>query len=69
MVIVESGLNSEQVPLTRPTYTEKCILVLKQVVLIERVVLLISGLNNGILLNNMDIMDHKTLQRFKNIAG
>ena len=32
MVLVESGLNSEQVSLMRPFYIEKCILVQKQVV-------------------------------------
>ena len=47
MVLVESGLISEQVSLMRLSNIEKCILVLKQVVLIARVVLILSGLNNG----------------------
>ena len=34
MVLVESGLNTEQVSLIRPIYIRKCILVLKQVILI-----------------------------------
>ena len=34
----------------RPLYIEKCILVLKQVVLISRMVLIMSGLYNGTLL-------------------
>ena len=38
MVLVERGLNSEQVSLIKPIYIENCILVLKQVVLITRVV-------------------------------
>ena len=44
MVLAESGLNTEQVSLMMPIYIEKCILVLKQVVLIERVVLILGGL-------------------------
>ena len=44
MVLVEGGLNSEQVSLMRPIYTEKCILVLKQVILIARVILIIAEL-------------------------
>ena len=36
LVLVESGLNSEQVSLMRAIYFGKCILVLKQVVLIAR---------------------------------
>ena len=40
MALVESGLNSEQVSLKTPIYIEKCISVLKQVVLIARVVLI-----------------------------
>ena len=51
MVLVESGLNSEQVSLTKPIYIEKWILVMKQVVLIVRVVLILSGLYNETLLN------------------
>ena len=35
LVLVESGLNSDQVSLMRPVYIEKCILVLKEVVLKE----------------------------------
>ena len=50
MVLVRNGLNSEQVLLMRPIYIENCILVLKQVVLIARVVLILSGLYSGILL-------------------
>ena len=50
MVPVESGLNSEQVPLMRPIYIENCILVLKKVALIVRVVLISSGLYSGTLL-------------------
>ena len=42
--IIKSGLNDEQVSLTRPIYIEKCILARKQVVLIARVVLSLSGL-------------------------
>ena len=34
MILVESGLNGEQVSLMKPIYIETCILVLKQVVLI-----------------------------------
>ena len=44
MVVVESGLNSEQVSSMKPICIENCILVLKQVVLIVRVVLISSGL-------------------------
>ena len=44
---VESGLNSEHVLLMSFIYTENCILVLKQMVLISRVVLILSGLNRG----------------------
>ena len=44
MVFVESGLNSEQDSLTRPINNDKCTLVLKQVVLIARVALILSGL-------------------------
>ena len=62
MVLVESGLNSEQVSLMSVIYIEKCILVLKQVVLIARVVLILSGLYSGILLYikkwNVIISDH-----------
>ena len=50
MVLAENGLNSEQVSLMRPNYIKKYILVLKQVVLIERVVLILSGLYSGTLL-------------------
>ena len=50
LVYVECGHNTEQVSLIRPIYIEKCILVLKQVVLIARVVLILSGLNSGTLL-------------------
>ena len=46
MVLVESGLNTEQVCI----YTDKCISVLKQVVLIVRMVLILSGLYWGTLL-------------------
>ena len=51
VVLSESGLNSDQVSLMRPIYIEKSILVLKQVVLIARVVLNLSGLNTGTLLD------------------
>ena len=44
MVPVKSGLDSEQVSLLRPIYIEKCILVLKQVVLIAVMVFISSGL-------------------------
>ena len=51
MVLVESGLNySEQVSLLRPIYTENCILILKQVVIIARMVLILGGLYSGTLL-------------------
>ena len=52
MVLVEFGLNKEQVSLIlmRPIHFKNCILVLKQVVLISRVVLIMSGLNCGTLL-------------------
>ena len=40
MVLLESGLNSEKVSLITPIYIVNCILVLKQVVLIKRVVLI-----------------------------
>ena len=50
MVLVESGLNSGQVSLMRQLYIKKCFLVLKQVVLIARVVLISGDLNNGTLL-------------------
>ena len=46
-VLVKSGLDSEQVSLMRPIFIENFILVLKQVVLIARVVLILSGLNSG----------------------
>ena len=41
MVLVENGLNSEQVSLMRPNYIEKCILVLERMVLIAMVVLIL----------------------------
>ena len=44
IVLVESGLLSEQVSLLRPICIENCILVLKQLVLIVKVVLISSGL-------------------------
>ena len=45
MVLVESGLNSEQVSLIRPICTEIYILVLNQVVLIlARAILILGGL-------------------------
>ena len=51
MVLVGSGLKSEQVSLMRPIfYTEKYVLVLKQVDLIVRKVLISSGLRSGTLL-------------------
>ena len=50
IVFVESGLNSEQVSLMTPIYIKNAFLVLKQVVLIARVVFLVSGLYSGILL-------------------
>ena len=54
MVLVKSGLNnSEQVSLMRPIYIENWILVLKQVVLIARIVLISSGLYRGTLLSEM----------------
>ena len=50
MEFVERCLNIEQVSLMRPISIENCILVLKQVVLIARVVLTSSGLYIGTLL-------------------
>ena len=50
MVLVESSLNNEQVSLMRSSYIEKYILVLKQMVLIVRVVMISSGLKNRTLL-------------------
>ena len=44
MVLVESGLYSKQVSLMRPIYIKNSILVVKQVVLIVRVVLILSSL-------------------------
>ena len=41
-----SGLYSEQASLMGPVYTEKCIIVLKQVILIARVVFISSGLHS-----------------------
>ena len=41
MVLVKSSLEGER---TRPIYIEDCILVLKQVVIIARVILILSGL-------------------------
>ena len=46
MVLVERVLNTEQVSLMRPIYIEKYILVLKQVVLIERMMLILSSRYN-----------------------
>ena len=40
MVLIESGINNEQVSLMRPICTENCISVLKQVVLLGSVVLI-----------------------------
>ena len=50
MVLVKSGYNSKQVSIMRLIYIDKYILVLKQVVLIARVVLILSGLNRENLL-------------------
>ena len=50
MVLVENGLNSEEVSLMRPIYIENCILVLKEMVLIVRMVLISSGLYSVTLL-------------------
>ena len=50
MVLIESGINNVQISLMRTINIEKCSLVLKEVVLIERVVLISSGLNKGTLL-------------------
>ena len=50
MVLGERGLDSEPDSLMRPNYIEKCTLVLKQVVLIARMVLIMSGLYSGTLL-------------------
>ena len=52
MVIVEYGLNKEQVSCERPNYIEQCILVFK-VVLIVRVFLISSGIYIETLLNCM----------------
>ena len=49
MVLVENGLNSEQVSLKKTIYIENCILVIKQLVL-TRVVLISSGLYSGTLM-------------------
>ena len=46
MVLEESGLISVQVSLMRPIYIEKCILVLKQVVLIM-MMLTFSDVDSG----------------------
>ena len=43
MVLVKNGLNSEQVSLMKLVHIEKCILVVKQVVLIARSVFILSG--------------------------
>ena len=45
MVLVENGLNNEQVTYMRHIYIENCILVLKQVVFIREWSLYESGLN------------------------
>ena len=50
MELVKSGLNIESFLLLRSIYTEHCILVFKQVVLIARAVLTPSGLNRAALL-------------------
>ena len=50
IVHVESGLYSEQVSLIRPFNIEKWSWVLKQVVLIARMVIISRGLYSGILL-------------------
>ena len=47
MVVVNSGLNDEQVSFMSPVYIENCISVLKQVVVIVRVVSILSGLYRG----------------------
>ena len=49
MLLVESGFKSELVSLIRRICIENCILVLKQVVLIVRVVFILSGLYSEIL--------------------
>ena len=59
MVLVQSGLNNEQVLLMRSMYIEKCILALKHVVSIAKIVLISSGLfakkgNNKGLRNSMN---------------
>ena len=50
MALAECGFNSEQVSLMRPIYFENCIMVLKQVVFIAKVVLISSGLYSRTLL-------------------
>ena len=50
IALVESGINSGQVSLMRPVCIENCISVMKQVVLIARVVSILSGLYSETLL-------------------
>ena len=52
MVLFEGGLNNEQDSFMRHIFIEKCILVLKQVVLIGRVALILRGLKSRNLLYN-----------------
>ena len=54
MVLVKCSLASGQDSLMRPICTESCILVLKQLVLIARVVFISSGLYNKTLLYILD---------------
>ena len=64
MVLLESCLNSDQVSLMRPIYIENCIMELKQVVLIARVVFILSGLYNGTLLYYNSIINIVMLPDF-----
>ena len=60
VVLVESGLNNEQVSFMRPISIEKYVLVLSQVCLITWVALILSWLYRGILL----YLIHKNLLRY-----
>ena len=64
MVLVESCLNSEQVSLMRSNYLEKYILVLKQVVIIAKVVLIWSGLYSGTLLYLQSFFDEEDQKQY-----
>ena len=57
LVLAEYGLNSQQVSLMRHIDLKKFILILKQVVLMARVVLISSGLNSKTSLHIKEIRD------------